>query len=266
MLWEQDRDDDDGLEQYVRKAIDANEITWFPLHKAIRLNQATTKEESLLNELVNKSKQSESQVASKLDKFQTDINTVLEQLNQTLKGDHAISQLGGSRSAASNRITRQSMRGAGAGARIEAVDQVSGQSIILFEKKQTKMLYANIREISGDLLRSEQYANSTIYCNVFFDKSMFTVHSTGSQDGIVSFPEREGICLVEGIECDDKRSVTFQLVAAIDDGGEDEELGLVEVPVNELFLAEGCYLDYFIYLDERESHLRLSITSYITLS
>ncbi|RYG94048.1 hypothetical protein EON65_58040, partial [archaeon] len=30
MLWEQDRDDDDGLEQYVRRAIDANEITWFP--------------------------------------------------------------------------------------------------------------------------------------------------------------------------------------------------------------------------------------------
>lgn len=48
MLWEQDRDDDDGLEQYVRRAIEADEIIWFPLNKAIRLDQAATEEEETL--------------------------------------------------------------------------------------------------------------------------------------------------------------------------------------------------------------------------
>jgi hypothetical protein len=87
LLWEQDKDDDDGLEQYVRRAIAANEITWFPLHKAIRLDQAASEEESLLNDLKRKIKASESSVARKLDKFQTEINVVLENLTQTLKHD-----------------------------------------------------------------------------------------------------------------------------------------------------------------------------------
>lgn len=36
-LWEQDKDDDDGLEQFVRRAVDANDIAWFPLNKAMCL-------------------------------------------------------------------------------------------------------------------------------------------------------------------------------------------------------------------------------------
>ena len=35
LLWEQDKDDDDGLELYVRRAIEADEITWFPIRKAM---------------------------------------------------------------------------------------------------------------------------------------------------------------------------------------------------------------------------------------
>ena len=36
-LWEQDKDDDDGLEQFVRRSVDANDIGWFPLNKAMCL-------------------------------------------------------------------------------------------------------------------------------------------------------------------------------------------------------------------------------------
>lgn len=38
-VWEQDKDDDDGLETYVRRCIVNNDLTWFPLNKAIRLTQ-----------------------------------------------------------------------------------------------------------------------------------------------------------------------------------------------------------------------------------
>lgn len=37
-LWEQDKDDDDGMEQYVRRCIDANDIGWFPIGRALCLN------------------------------------------------------------------------------------------------------------------------------------------------------------------------------------------------------------------------------------
>eukprot|EP01038_Epipyxis_sp_PR26KG_P007796 gene7796-10591_t len=36
-IWEQSKDDDDGLETYVRRCIDANDLAWFPMNKAIRL-------------------------------------------------------------------------------------------------------------------------------------------------------------------------------------------------------------------------------------
>lgn len=36
LLWEQDKDDDDGLEQYVRRAIAAHDIAWFPMNKVSR--------------------------------------------------------------------------------------------------------------------------------------------------------------------------------------------------------------------------------------
>lgn len=36
-LWEQDKDDDDGLEHDIRYAIEANDISWFPMNKAMQL-------------------------------------------------------------------------------------------------------------------------------------------------------------------------------------------------------------------------------------
>lgn len=36
-IWEQDKDDDDGLEQFVRRCIEANDISWFPINKSLDL-------------------------------------------------------------------------------------------------------------------------------------------------------------------------------------------------------------------------------------
>ena len=37
-IWQQDKDDDDGLEQYVRRCIEANDISWFPTNRAMCLS------------------------------------------------------------------------------------------------------------------------------------------------------------------------------------------------------------------------------------
>jgi hypothetical protein len=37
-IWEQDKDDDDGLEQFVRRSIDTNDITWIPTNRALSLS------------------------------------------------------------------------------------------------------------------------------------------------------------------------------------------------------------------------------------
>jgi hypothetical protein len=85
MLWEQDRDDDDGLEQYVRRAIDADEIVWFPLRKAIRLDQAATEEEETLKEISEKFDKFERILTHKLSAFQSDVSSFVDQISNATR-------------------------------------------------------------------------------------------------------------------------------------------------------------------------------------
>ena len=88
LLWEQDKDDDDGMEQYVRRAIDADEIIWFPLNKAIRLNQAASEEDVILQEIDSKLRVVENNLSKKLANFQMELNTLMEQLSAATKQDY----------------------------------------------------------------------------------------------------------------------------------------------------------------------------------
>jgi hypothetical protein len=38
-VWEQDKDDDDGLESFIRKCVANDDLSWFPMNKAVRLAQ-----------------------------------------------------------------------------------------------------------------------------------------------------------------------------------------------------------------------------------
>ena len=44
-IYEQDKDDDDGLELYVRKLIEQRDISWFPINKAICLTQKDSEDD-----------------------------------------------------------------------------------------------------------------------------------------------------------------------------------------------------------------------------
>lgn len=89
MLWEQDRDDDDGLEQYVRKAIEANEITWFPIRKAIRLDQAASEEEVTVKEISDALDALERTVNLKIGSFQAEMASVLEQWSSATRQEYS---------------------------------------------------------------------------------------------------------------------------------------------------------------------------------
>jgi hypothetical protein len=50
-LWEQDKDDDDGLEQYVRRMVDDEKISWFPINNAMSLQQGASASEQLVMDM-----------------------------------------------------------------------------------------------------------------------------------------------------------------------------------------------------------------------
>ena len=76
------------MEQYVRRAIDADEIIWFPLNKAIRLDQAATEEEETFQQVAKRLDDYESSLARKLSEFQTNVNRMLEQVTLATKQEY----------------------------------------------------------------------------------------------------------------------------------------------------------------------------------
>ena len=85
LLWEQDKDDDDGLETYVRRAIAANEIIWFPANKAVRLQQLVSPADVMRKDLAVGINQMEENLTSKLDEFQLEVTSMMHQLVQSIK-------------------------------------------------------------------------------------------------------------------------------------------------------------------------------------
>jgi hypothetical protein len=83
-IWEQDKDDDDGLEQYVRKCIDVNDISWIPSHIALCLSSNSAGSTGNESEVIT----TQSHYANHLNKlenhFISNINTVQSELQSTL--------------------------------------------------------------------------------------------------------------------------------------------------------------------------------------
>jgi ribosomal protein L17 len=251
MLWEQDKDDDDGLEQYVRRAIDANEITWFPLNKAIRLEQAASAEEALLHDLKKSVVKSESGIATTLDKFQTNINIVLEQLNQALKQDH-IQERAESR-AATRKARRPSLTS----------DNLRGES----QKgkrpgsaaNQGKTLNLELLEIANLNIPANQPFDRLI-CNVIIGSTFQTIPCNPlNKLKTLTFGGENKFRLLDGVQAGDERSVTVQLMKEVSNPFSLTELESIQIPVNDLLLAEDAVLEVFFTLRGVEEASKLSV-------
>ena len=83
-LWEQDKDDDDGMEYYVRHCIDDGDITWFPINHAMCLDLAMSDEQLAAVEMEKSLQNFQGNVITKIENFQFDVAVVLDKLTSTL--------------------------------------------------------------------------------------------------------------------------------------------------------------------------------------
>jgi hypothetical protein len=84
-VWEQDKDDDDGLEQYVRRSLETNDISWFPMNKALRLTVMNKAEDELRNQLGHDMRGLEDHMMDKIGSFQSYLNESIDKISFTLK-------------------------------------------------------------------------------------------------------------------------------------------------------------------------------------
>jgi hypothetical protein len=113
-VWEQDKDDDDGLEQYVRRSIAMNDIAWFPMNKAMRLEMASSPEEDLRRAVKQDIVRVENTLNFRLSQIQGDFGDSLEKIVASLqsqsKADDASSVKGDGASVATDDASVASRR------------------------------------------------------------------------------------------------------------------------------------------------------------
>lgn len=81
-IWEQDKDDDDGMEQFVRRCIEAGDPSWFPIARALVL--ADTAEEDTSNDVPTRIAELGDVVAKQADHHQEKILAVSKSHSDTI--------------------------------------------------------------------------------------------------------------------------------------------------------------------------------------
>lgn len=83
-IWEQDQDDDDGLEQFVRRCVSSGDTTWFPMQKAISLDSLETEEEKIHKEFKEVILNTKEEVGHSIKSLQASVDSTLKQLLQSI--------------------------------------------------------------------------------------------------------------------------------------------------------------------------------------
>lgn len=86
-LQENDKDDDDGLEYYVRHCIENDDITWLPLRKAMKLTQESSKAEVMREDVLAHLQQRTKVLSDKISNVKVDVRSVLSSLRDVTRHD-----------------------------------------------------------------------------------------------------------------------------------------------------------------------------------
>jgi len=260
LLWEQDKDDDDGLELYVRRAIDNNEITWFPLNKAIRLDRAATGDEALLNGLKRGIYKSEQGITDKLDKFQTQINTILEQLNQALKHDHIPDTYNDNNGS---KQSRSSLRKAriikGEDYATVADDYISYNNDL--EKKSQLGIEPLYVEYSTENKNIKIEPDDKLVCNVSYGDKLWILRCENTWEEsmlpklkLSKIKEEDEDIKFNFISDDESNMIIFTIIM----DNENKVLLTIEVLINDLIIAEQTTQE-LLYGESDDNYYKLSI-------
>lgn len=215
MLWEQDQDDDDGLEQYIRNAIKSNEINWFPLNKALCLSQTATEEESFLFYLNQKKATTQNNIINKLEKLQSEINITIEQLNQVLKVDIVKNNNNTNNVNLNNNksLLRSSISPSINSSSVESSSTIPHKSRHV--AIHNKVLMIDILDISGIRI-NQDILTGTLYALIVFNDHEYIVKYNEIKNDRIFFNNYEGngiklINEINSLDNNDTREIKIEL-------------------------------------------------------
>lgn len=220
-VWEQDKDDDDGLEQFVRNRIDANDIVWFPMNKSMRLTVVQSDEEDLYNDLKADILASEGSMHTKFAQFQQEISRSLSEVaevvcvpSSSVGGDSTVIMEGEEMLDDIMKKTNDFVNSAIKDSRSQSAPSDDECSIESQAESQAnyahwKHIKLTILDIQGLNLSEKEMA--TVSCRMISENGMYSVGSQHASSDRVTFEPSDYI-ICDRAKLDDSRSVRIQIL------------------------------------------------------
>jgi len=215
-IWEQDKDDDDGLEYYVRDEMSHGKITWFPLNKAMKLENAESEHELLAKKLHDSVEDTQAKLGTRLDDMRNDVGAMLDGLAEALKEVH---------------VAKEDGYAAGG----DEDGDVEWYPALGYN------IYMSVKEInglevggSGDVAEAEILLKQ-ISVRIIADSGMYSVEANEADTARKAclFSPPEEMLVAENAQPNDKNTmVSFQILQGT------RFVGMVELPINEALSME----------------------------
>ena len=238
-IWEQDKDDDDGLEYYVRAMVDNVDLEWFPMNKALRLNQSHTDEELLRMEMTSKVSARYKQLDTTVTNMQTSMRTMIAKLNIALSDD----------SAAAPAVSRGMHSGGPNTARSDdgSMDSTemdnSNFKLGCARKLNVRVVY--LSNLPGAFTKDKMMELSCRVDSV--DGQMFAIASQSVLDGKLIMDSDVPFVAADGVMVDDGRVFRVQLMSGT--GRMATFLATVAVSIPEAIRSEGGCLEKTFHVE-----------------
>jgi hypothetical protein len=234
-IWEQDKDDDDGLELYIRQAIDNNDISWFPINKAMKLNLAKSKGEILKEQLKESISERCNELEGKFNQLQQDIGLTVNIIKNAMKNasDSSITnvkfEMASRLKLLLNRPTFTAEK--------SDVDDDDNKSVFTLESKNSNFSNDNTKKIYASKIEITRANNDAI--NDIKNLSIRfiigdIIQSINCKDVKGNVARFDSILICDNVLPEDSRTLTIQILQQ-DDGGVSKFIGNIDLPLIDIY-------------------------------
>jgi hypothetical protein len=239
-LHEQDKDDDDGLEWYVRRCIEKTDLQWFPLNKAMCLDQKESDDEILRQRLAVDVEDVEVSLGTDIAAFKESMRVSIQDIvHSAVTGHNSIVE----------KVQEESVKTKIEPPKINPVAELD--------------LAIQIMEISNLMLSDTELKQ--IQCRVIAhdDKTFHTVQSLKSSRNRIIF-EQKIVPIAEGISFNDKKRMRIQIIQTI--GKVARSIAVIELAYDDLHMANGTTLRLPFRVEGHESDSIIQLSCCGTIS
>lgn len=237
-LNEQDKDDDDGLEWYIRRCVEMGDLAWFPIKKAMCLNQSESDDEKLRSSLSDEVVAIEKTLQCDIDLFKDDLRRSIQDIVHTV-------------------ITtdRTSIGNFDSSSFLGMSDNVAQNAIELTADRNISIKIVKVANLQISIEELK-----TLSCRLVSEEGMYSVLSTGAVKSEAYF-EDSSFLVAQSVSFNVDRTFRIQILKGDSKVGASKFIAIVEVSMRTLLASDGLDIELPFYLAEQEDAAILLLRS-----